>query len=88
MWGTNRILGQENAVQADQSEDSCHLTRGIADGEIVPFLAGSGVDGDQRGDTGRIDALDGAEVEDEALVMNERHDALQKPLIVTPDQFR
>ena len=64
------------------------MTRRIADGEIVAFLACGGIDRNQGGNAGRIDALDGAEVEDEALLVDKRQDALQKPLIVTPDQFR
>jgi hypothetical protein len=88
MWRANRILGHENAVQADQSEDFRYVTRRIANSEVVAFLAGSGVDRNQGGYASCVDAFDGAEVEDEALVLDQRHDALQEPLIVTPDQFR
>ena len=87
MRTANRILGHKNAVQADQSEDFCHLTRRIAHGEVVPFLAGGGVNGDERGNAGSVDAFNGAEVQGQALFVDQRQDPLQKPLIVTPDQF-
>jgi hypothetical protein len=63
----SRIVGQEDAIQAYESERFLDALRGIGDGEAVAGFMGGAVERNEGRNAGGIDALDRGEIERERL---------------------
>jgi len=82
-----RIVRQEIPVETYEGQDMRHPRRGIGDGEAVARLAGAGVKRNEGCNAGRVDALNGGEIEGDGLTLHQRQEAVQQAQIVAPYQF-
>jgi len=61
--------------------------RGIGDAEAMARFAGVTINRDQRGEAGGIDARDFAEIENDALRADQRHELIEKLLLLPSDEL-
>jgi hypothetical protein len=88
--GARDLLGvfdDKKTVEAHQCEKFCNVHRGIGDAEAMARFAGVTINRDQRGEAGGIDARDFAEIENDALRADQRHELIEKLLLLPSDEL-
>ena len=77
----------KDAVEADDSQDPCHLRRRIDNCELMARLASRAVKRDQGGQSRRINTFDRAEVEADGTALDERLQLFENLLLPPPDEL-
>lgn len=85
--GGRRILGNEDGRQPDEGEDFRDVRGDVADGKRVAGVKRVGVESDESGDAGSIDAFNSGEIECDALAAHEGGEERDEALIGATHQF-
>src|ERR1035438_9538325 len=81
------MMLHKKPVKAYEGENRGYPRRGIGDREPVARVLGGRVQSNQRGDAGRVDALNGRQIQIEGLPAYKRFQMLQQTAIAAANQF-
>jgi hypothetical protein len=83
----HRIVGYKNVVEVNQRQHLIHARRHVLDREGMTVGARGGIERNEGGNAGRIDAVNAVQIEDHVLFAQQGGQALDEAIILTADEF-